>query len=107
MRLDIHGVNLALAGPLRLHIERRLRFALGRFGRRVAEVLVRVADVNGPRGGPDKRCRIAVRLLPGRPVVVEDTDADLHVAVDRAADRAGRTVSREIARRREAAWRTT
>ena len=34
-------------------------------------------------------------------VVIEDTEADLYVAIDRAADRAGRTLERRLARQRE------
>jgi hypothetical protein len=36
------------------HIERRLRFALARFGSRVERVIVFLHDRNGPRGGIDK-----------------------------------------------------
>ena len=48
--------------------QQRLRFALGRFADRVRSLTVRLSDINGPRGGRDKRCTIAVRLagLTGR-----------------------------------------
>jgi hypothetical protein len=39
-------------------------------------------------------------VLSGLPeVVVEDVEADLYFAIDRAADRAGRTVMRKIGRK--------
>ena len=39
-------------------------------------------------------------VLAGLPdLVVEDIEADLYVAIDRAADRAGRTLVRKIDRR--------
>lgn len=87
---------------LRSYAERRLRFALGRFGRRVRGVVVRFEDLNGPRGGADKACRLSARS-DGGPLRVEDTDADLYAALDRAADRLGRRVARAIARRRDSA----
>ncbi len=61
---------------------------------------MRLSDINGPGGGADKRCHLQV-VLAGLPdVVVEDVEADLHAAIDRAADRAGRTVLRKIGRQK-------
>jgi predicted RecB family endonuclease len=58
----------------------------------------RLSDIDGPRSGADKRCHL--RVVPaGLPdVVVEDTEADLYVAVDRAVDLAGHTLVRKIDR---------
>ena len=65
--------------------------------------MVRLSDINGPRGGADKCCHIQV-VLPQLPdVVIEDTEVDLYAAIDRAADRAGRTVDRRLARHRDRA----
>jgi ribosomal subunit interface protein len=100
MRVDIRGHGFPVSAALRAHIERRLHFALGRFGGRVRQAMVRVSDLNGPRGGVDKACRIAVRLPASPAVVVEDADGDLYVAIDRAADRIGRSVGRHLARDR-------
>jgi ribosome-associated translation inhibitor RaiA len=59
---------------------------------------MRLSDINGPRGGVDKHCHLQV-VLKGLPdVVIEDTEADMYVAINRAVDRAGRTVVRKINR---------
>lgn len=100
MRLDVRGRHLPLTPALLDHVARRLRFALGRFAG-VRHVAVRVADVNGPRGGIDKRCHLRVDVA-GRAITIEETDRDLYVAIDRAADRAGRATGRVLARRRAA-----
>lgn len=77
--------------------QRRLEFALGRFAGRVRSLSVRLTDLNGPRGGIDKKCLIAVRLAhPRRVIVIEDVDADAAVVVSRAAERVSRAVSRAI-----------
>jgi ribosomal subunit interface protein len=101
MHIHILARGFALTDGLRQHIERRLQFALGWADDRLRQVSVRLSDENGPRGGEDKRCRIRI-AFPGAPsVVIEDTEADLYVAIDRAADRAGRSVGRRLERQRD------
>ncbi|MBX6313964.1 MAG: HPF/RaiA family ribosome-associated protein, partial [Isosphaeraceae bacterium] len=92
MQLEMRGVNFELDDALKGHLERRLRFALGRFMRRIDRVIVRLSDINGPRGGVDKRCLILVTLVPRGEVVVEGSDHDPFALVARAADRIGRAV---------------
>ncbi len=82
------------------YTERRLRFALGRFGTRIRQIMVRIADLNGPRGGVDKQCRITVDVRPFGTVILEETDADLYRAIDRAAHRVSQSVRRELERLR-------
>ena len=99
MKIDIETSGFPLTPALRNHAERRLRSALTCCVQRIRKLAVRLSDVNGPRGGVDKRCRLQVVLVGLPDVVVEDTQADLYVAIDRAADRAGRTLVRKIERR--------
>lgn len=78
-------------------VHTRLEFALGRFSGRVRSLTVRLKDLNGPKGGPDKQCQIAVRLeYPRRVILIEDVDEVPEVAVSRAAERASRAVARAI-----------
>jgi len=101
MQIDIQARNFSTTRAMREYIERQLGFALGTCYRHVMRILVRLSDINGPRGGNDKRCHLEV-ILPGQAaVVVEDTEADLYVAINRAASRAGRTVMRRLRRRRD------
>lgn len=98
MHFDIQARGFPLTGALRAHVERRLRFALGSASARLHRLAVRLTDDNGPRGGLDKRCTLHASLPGERPVVVEQRDADLYAAIDRAADRFGRSVARRLAR---------
>lgn len=99
MKMDIRARGMHVAGEFRNHAKRRMHFALARFGGRIASVRVTVSDQNGPRGGVDKRCQVAVRLLPRGELVLSDSDASLHAALDRTADRLGRQVARALERR--------
>ena len=97
MQIDIHAQGFSLTGALRDHTERRLRFALARVSDRVGRITVRLIDINGPRGGNDKRCRIQVMLNGLAAVVIEDTEPNLYLAIDRATDRTGRNILRRLA----------
>lgn len=101
MRIDIQTSGFILTDGLREHAKRRLQFALSWANHDVHKIAMRLSDINGPRGGSDKRCQIQVRLSGGQDVVIEDTEADLYVAIDRAADRADHAVARRLERLRE------
>jgi len=98
MKIHLRSKQFALDEIVRASIERRLQLSLGRYSLRVHRVTVQIIDANGPRGGEDKVCRIEARLLPTGSIFVEDTDADLYVAVYRAAERMARSLSRVIKR---------
>jgi ribosome-associated translation inhibitor RaiA len=102
MNLDVRGVKYELGEKLQEYIERRLRFALRRFAGRIDRVQVRISDINGPRGGIDKRCQITVALIPRGEVRVEGSDHDPFALVARVSKRAAYAVHRTLGRRRRA-----
>jgi hypothetical protein len=77
---------------LRPRVAEALETTLGRLGQCLRRVDVYLRDVNGPRGGPDKRCRIVAHLAAGSPVVVSRTDRDPVAAAAAAATRCRRSV---------------
>ena len=101
MQIDIQARNFSLTHALRGHIERRLSFALSTRDEHIQYVIVRLSDINGPRGGEDKCCHIQVVLPKLTDVVIEDIEEDMYMAIDRAVDRAGRTVGRRLSRQRD------
>ena len=100
MQMDIQCRGFALTEGLRDYAKKRLASSLSHGETHIGRVIVRLSDVNGPRGGEDKRCHLAVRLKGLPEMVIEDTQADLYLAIDRAAERAGRTLDRQLARSR-------
>jgi len=87
------------------HIERRLRFALARFGNRVERVVVFLQDRNGPKGGIDKVCRILAKVQGCGSMIAAVADSDWTAAVDRATTRIGHTVARQVGRARDRSGR--
>ncbi len=100
MQIDIQARSFPLTEALRRHIRRRLGFVLSARDEYIQRIVVRLSDINGPRGGADKCCHIQVVLNHLPDVVIKDTEADLYAAIDRAVDRAGRTVGRRVERQR-------
>ncbi len=100
MQIDIQARNFPLTDALCSHVKRRLGFMLSARDEYIQRVLVRLSDINGPRGGIDKCCHIQVALNHLPDVVIKDAEADLYAAIDRAVDRAGRTVCRRLERQR-------
>ena len=94
MNLEIRGESLS--SVMVDLIERRLRFALTRFGLRVRKVRVDIG-VGALRGADgDMCCQIAVHLRPTERIFIEDTAPDIQTAIDRGADRVQRAVTRAI-----------
>lgn len=100
MRIDIHASGFALTDPIQSHMQRRIAFALDRLRGRIRRVSVRLSDINGRRGGVDKRCQLHVHLTSSADVVVADVQPDLYVAMSRAVDRAAAVIVRRIERLR-------
>jgi putative sigma-54 modulation protein len=100
MQIAIQSRGFELTPALRAHTERRLQFALHWAGRDLRSVNVRLSDINGPRGGNDKRCTIQL-VLGEQSLLIEDTEADLYIAIDRAVDRSKRQLTRRLERLRE------
>lgn len=95
----VRTIGVMLAPADRFYIRRKLGMKLGKFAPSIERVSVRVKDVNGPRGGMDKLCRVKV-VLSGLPsVVVERQHHATHAAVDEALDATARTVRRALSRR--------
>ena len=98
MNIQLRGGETDVSKPLRAHAERSLLFALRRFVDRIGRVTVWLADVNGPRGGIDKCCRIDVRLRPTGSAFAAEAASDAYTAIGRASGRVGPAVARRIAR---------
>jgi putative sigma-54 modulation protein len=98
MKIVIRDVREDNADTLRDYAMRRLSFALRPFDRRIRQVTVRLVDLNGPRGGVDSRCSIAVDLTNGRRIFVDATEAWPFASVTHAAGRLSEALRREFRR---------
>jgi ribosome-associated translation inhibitor RaiA len=100
MEVHLLAKQFPLTPALRSYAQRRLRNAFSFARDKVGDVVVRLGDINGPRGGQDMLCHILV-ALPGRPtLVVRDVQDNLYTAIDRAVKRASYKVRQAMMQRR-------
>jgi ribosome-associated translation inhibitor RaiA len=72
----------------------RLQFVLRRIQWLVPRATVRLSDVNGPRGGVDKRCQVELDTDGNGKVVITAVSRDWRSAIDSALSRAARALLR-------------
>ncbi len=76
----------------------RVRFALRRLKALVPRAKVQFSDVNGPRGGVDKRCQVELKTASAGTVVIASLARDWRTALDRSLGRATRVLTRSLQR---------
>ena len=79
---------------------RRVRFAMRRFAWLVPRVRVNLSDVNGARGGIDKRCQVELMTDNIGSVVITSMARDWRAALQSALTRAARALLRNWQRAR-------
>jgi hypothetical protein len=86
------------ATPMRELSIARVRFALRRLKALVPRAKVQFSDVNGPRGGIDKRCQVELKTDSAGTVVIASLARDWRTALDRSIARATRVLTRSLQR---------
>lgn len=89
------------AAGLRQLAVTRLQFVLRRVRWLVPRASVRLSDLNGPRGGIDKRCVVELDTDGKGKVVIQAVAGDWRSALDNALGRAARTLLRLWQRSRQ------
>ena len=95
MKIDIRTRGFRPTAALSAHVERQVTRSLARVRPRPDAVFASLSDLNGPRGGEDKRCQFRGRLTRTGEVVASAAGADMYQAIVRAADRFRRALSRK------------
>lgn len=101
MQLTISSRHTDLTQSIKEHIRQRLTAALDQHATRVRRVSVVLEDANGPRGGEDQVCRVAVELNNGKTFHHKRKGMDLYANISLIADKVKRQVGRKLARQKE------
>lgn len=81
-------------------IQRTYTFALDRFVHTVREVQVWCSDVNGPRGGLDKACRVQLRLYPRGMLTAKSSGESFVQAAKEACNKVKALLTKKLSKRR-------
>lgn len=100
MNLILKSHGFAISESLRQYVERRINFALDRCEQRLGDVVVDLGDLNGPKGGVDKVCRISAEVTGLRTVNVHVCAANFAAAVDQGCRRLGYRLQQLLRRTR-------
>ncbi len=92
--------GLKLTSGVRTTMEQMMTGAFHRFADRLASVTAVVEDVNGPKGGEDKRVRLELRGNRSQFVQVEGHGTDILPTLGKVLDRAGYALARLVDRRK-------
>lgn len=99
MKIDVHARRFKLTESLHRAVQREIARLSRALGAGITRVSVRLFDVNGLHGGPDKGCLVYARFTDGTLIVGSDVDADLYRSVPAAFEKVLRSRRMNRARR--------
>jgi putative sigma-54 modulation protein len=97
-KIVVRGIGFHLTLALEHHSVHRAELAFDRFRDRLTSVGMKLSDVNGPKGGVDKRCQIQAELAGLPDVHVEELAGDMYAAIDLAVEKAARALAHALDR---------
>lgn len=98
MKSTIITKGIETSQVLREYIIERVDMALDHVYDSIHFVTVRISDLNGPKGGIDKRCKIHFKLSGLPAIVVSEVSASIDGAIDGATQRLAKVVDRLMSR---------
>ena len=94
--IEVRSKEKNLEGNIRQYTERRIGFALDHL-RDLRRIVVSIEDVNGPKGGPDKRCHILAEFAFSS-ISLEETQCNWQTAIARAIHKLDRAATNKLHR---------
>jgi hypothetical protein len=99
MKIEVRFRGIDPSDALRAQATRAIVQHLARFAPDLDTVIVRIDDVNGPRGGMDKHCRVVARGT-SLSATTSERGADAYAVVATAVEGVSRALERRAARLR-------
>lgn len=103
MSIHIQARGFALTRALETFAQKRITQVFGKRLDSVGALKVRLSDINGPKGGADKCCRVHIALPKQPDLVIEDVQPNMYDAINSAVRRAQRALGRRLSKARSRA----
>ncbi len=100
MEMTIQTQGFKLTRSLEQFIRYQIIKALRCCSDNVERVVVRLKDINGPKGGEDKHCYVEIKLARKPMLVITKTHGDMYHSVRQTTKKAARTALRQLKKRR-------
>jgi len=100
MNIQLQTQGFDLTDAISVHVHRQMNLNLVNFESHIVSVDVFLSDINGPKGGPDKKALVCIRLDSRSTVAIERTRADLYAAITLVSRQAKRAVRRALNKHR-------
>jgi putative sigma-54 modulation protein len=99
MLVHIQARHFSLSEGLNKYVKSKMKVMLSRHEENIIRIDVSLFDVNGPKGGEDKCCKIIIKVNGCSTIVVQETAEDLYDAINTCARRAKRATKRQLSNR--------
>jgi len=101
MSIDVNWSALQFKGKSKQIVSRQLQMLMGRFRAFLIGVRICFSDVNGPKGGVDKRCMVSAKLRSPGEITIISEGMDYLEAFHAGIARLIRSIQRELKKERE------
>ena len=98
MKIQVYSKHFRITRELSAYIQRRAGYAFGQYRESIRGIIFTLSDVNGPKGGNDKQCKVTLQVKGAGDIIVDQKRPDLIAAIHLATLRASNTASRKIER---------
>ena len=99
MELTITDLNVGLSNENLSRIRQKTRRMFGKICDSVKAINVTIDDINGPKGGKDKNCRIIIHTKGIPDIVITDNQTSVMSAVNISLSRARMALLRKVKRK--------
>ena len=96
MLVNIQSRHFSLSTALSKYVKSKIQIMQSRYESKIISINVSLFDINGPKGGEDKCCKIVIKINVTSSIVVQQTAEDLYNAINTYSRRARRAVKRQI-----------
>ncbi|XPF94572.1 hypothetical protein ACM9HF_00755 [Colwellia sp. RE-S-Sl-9] len=101
MELTITELNIELNNESKLRIRQKAIRMFNKICDNIQKITVTVNDINGPKGGKDKICRVVIHAGGIPDIVVTDNQNSVSSAVNIALTRARTTLVKKLKRKQK------
>lgn len=94
MKIDIRSNNVQIGSAFKSRVKDKIRRLFLRSGSKIENVVISLSDVNGPKGGLDKQCKIQLKIDGAGSILTSSRHQSVYQAFAASMRKAGIALSR-------------